>query len=438
MPQKQQTMNTLIRYIWKNRLFPTKVITTTDGKPLSIIATGEENGNIFCNARISIGGETWSGNIVLHDKSSDWEKEIMKIGANAYNNVILHVTLDDDIETMRRNGEYVSQLRLHATTQMEKRYNNINGIPGDHCTEGIQCMSKIKLHSFLSKLLMERIEEKSARIEKLYKECDKRWEDTLFKLLGRNFGFGIQSNLFESWASLLNMQAAGKHRDNFTQIEALFFGQAGLLDESTIPQYYRASAAADKHFEALLREYKFLSSKFNLQTLDGQKWGCGNGNPHQRIARLVSLYCSGRLSMSAIATCNTTEELRTLLQIQPQGYWHTHLQFGGTETPGAPPLRSSQLDLLIINTVIPIMYTFGKHRHDEELCSKAEDFMHTLHSEDNSIIRRWVQRGIEVECAADSQALIQLQKSYCDRHNCSECHIAYEYIRNAMSIEKKK
>ena len=426
-------MNTLIQYIWKNRLFPTRDITTTDGKRLRVIISGEERGNIFCNARISLDEEVWSGNIVLHDKSSDWEKEITRMGADAYSNVILHVTLDDDIETMRRSGEYIPQLRLTATPQMTETYNCICGTPGEHCTEAIQCMGKLKMHNFLSKLLMERIEEKSARIELLHKTCNKQWEETLFKLLARNFGFGIQSSLFESWASLLNIQAAGKHRDNTTQIEALFFGQAGLLDENTIPQYYRAQAVADGHFDTLVREYRFLSSKFNLQALDGKKWGCGNATPHQRIARLAALYCSHKVSMSTIASCNTIEELRTLLQIQPQGYWRTHLQFGGTETPGTPPLRNSQLDLLIINTVIPMMYTYGRHRRDEELCSKAEDLMHTLQGEDNSIIRRWVQRGIEVECAADSQAIIQLQKGYCDKHNCSECHLAYEYMKRATT-----
>ena len=425
-------MNTLIQYIWKNRLFPTKDIATTDGKRLRVIMSGEDRGNIFCNARISLDDEIWSGNIVLHDKSSDWEKDIIKAGADAYSNVILHVTLNDDVETMRRSGEYIPQLRLTTTPQMSNTYNSICGTPGSHCTEAIQCMGKLKLHNFLSKLLMERVEEKSERIEQLHNRCNKQWEETLFKLLARNFGFGIQSSLFEAWASLLNIQAAGKHRDNTTQIEALFFGQAGLLDEGTVPQYYRAQSAADGHFDTLVREYRFLSAKFNLQALDGKKWGCGNGTPHQRIARLAALYCSQKVSMSAIAACDTIEELRTLLQIQPQGYWRTHLQFGGTETPGTPPLRNSQLDLLIINTIIPMMYTYGKHRHDEELCSKAEDLMHTLQGEDNSIIRRWVQRGIEVECAADSQAIIQLQKSYCDKHNCSECHLAYEYMKRAI------
>lgn len=424
-------MNTLIQYIWKNRFFPTRGTTTTDGKSLRVILTGEEKGNIFCNARIMLDDEIWSGNIVLHDKSSDWEKEIIKMGANAYSNVILHVTLDDDVETMRCNGEYIPQLRLSTTSHINETYNNICGTPGNHCIEAIQSMSRIKMHSFLSKLLMERIEEKAARIGKLYYDCNRQWEETLFKLLARNFGFGIQSSIFEEWAAALSMQAAGKHRDNSTQIEALFFGQAGLLDETTIPQYYKATAIADGHYEKLAREYRFLSTKFNLKRLNGNRWGYGNATPHQRIARLAALYCSRKVSMSTIASCNTIEELRALLQIQPQGYWRTHLQFGGTETPGAPPLRNSQLDLLIINTVIPMMYTYGKHRHDEVLCGKAEDLMHTLQGEDNSIIRRWVQRGIEVECAADSQAIIQLQKGYCDKHNCSECHLAYEYMKRA-------
>ena len=426
-------MNTLMHYIWANRILPKEKLSTTEGESIKVISTGKcaDKESIFYDARLIIGSKEWSGNVVLHEKSSDWEKELRR-NSKAYNNVILHVTHIDDIETMRRHGEFIHQLKIDYSDDIAREYNEAANSTHLQCAEAISSMQEIKLHGYLSRLLVERIEEKAKRIEALHKECQQRWDDTLFKLLARNFGFGIQSRVFEEWAATLNMQALGKHRDNTLQIEAIFFGQAGLLDEKSIPSYYLKEAKESKYYNELTREYKFLATKFKLKSLDYKIWGGGNATPHLRIARLAKLYASGTLSLSSIAECNTISELRNLLRAQPDGYWRYHLQFGGTETTGAAPLKNSHTDLLIINTIAPLLYTYGKHRKEERMCSKAEDFLYSLNSEENSIIRRWAQKGVTVSCAADTQALIQLQKEYCNKQRCSDCHFAYEYLKEKI------
>lgn len=291
------------------------------------------------------------------------------------------------------------------------------------CIDVATRLSDSEMRKHLKKLLVERIKEKSERIISLYNSCDKRWNDALFKLLARSFGFGIQSNAFEEWASLLNMQALGKHIDNTEQVEAVFFGQAGLLNKESIPQYYREEAIASEYYNILLREYRFLKSKFSLQEMSNTKWN-GNATPHIRIARMASLLQRGSVSIDRIAACNTITELRKLFQIQPSHYWQHHTQFGGTHTVGTGDIKNKQLDVLIINTVIPMLHCYGKHRSDIDLCNKAEDYLHEINSEDNGIIRRWAERGIHALSAADSQALIQLNNAYCTEHRCIECIFA--------------
>lgn len=283
--------------------------------------------------------------------------------------------------------------------------------------------SKAELRNILSQLLAQRIEEKCERFTLLYNSCGKRWNDALFKQLARSFGFGIQSDTFEEWASLLNMQALGKHSDNIEQIEAIFLGQAGLLNKDSIPQYYQSDAIANEYYNTLLREYKFLKSKFTLQEMDYSRWK-GNATPHIRIARMAMLWKRGSVSIDRIADCNTITELRRIFQTQPSYYWQHHTQFGGTPTIGTGDIKNRQLDILIINTVIPMLYCYGKHRLDTELCNKAADYLHEMNCEDNGIIRRWAERDICARNAAESQALIQLSKCYCTKHKCSECPFA--------------
>lgn len=291
------------------------------------------------------------------------------------------------------------------------------------CTEKIAQCSSNEISGCLSQLLAERIEEKCKRFTQLYDSCGKRWNDALFKLLARSFGFGIQSNAFEEWASLLNMQALAKHGDNIEQIEAIFFGQAGLLNNESIPQYYQNDAQASDYYNTLLREYKFLKSKFGLQEMDHSKWN-GSATPHIRIARMATLLQRGSVSINRIAELSTITELRNLLQAQPSYYWQHHTQFGSTATIGTGDIKNRQLDVLIINTVVPMLYCYGKHRCDSDLCNRAEDYLREINCEENNIVRRWAERGIRATCAAESQALIQLNNAYCTKHRCHECPLA--------------
>lgn len=429
-------MNGVIYYIWQNRLLKGKELHTTNGEKMRIIDYGTLYGksNIANNAKIMIGDQLWSGNIVLHNKSSDWEQEIRN-GENIYENVILHVTINNDCETIRRHGEAVHQLQINCTESLLNEYREMEENKSRlACAEAMSELENVILHSLLSRLLMERIEEKAEKIDRTFNACDKKWDDTLFKTIARSFGFGIQSNVFEEWASILNMQALGKHRDNLIQVEAILFGQAGLLNEESIPYYYRESAFRSNYFIELIREYTFLERKFGLKTMDYKAWGSSNATPHLRIARLAAIYYNNCINMSSISACNTCNELRKMLDTPLYGYWHNHTCFGGTETCGNANLKERHSDIIIINAIVPILFVYGKRHNDPTLCIKAEDYLHLMKSEENSIVRRWKEQGIMIECAADSQAFIQLNKKYCSVCNCKNCYFAYHYIKKKLAI----
>lgn len=409
-------MLTTVEFIWENKLSgksPRKEKST-----LQIVSIGEksnEKRNTYRNAAIKEGEVIHIGDAML---------SLERKGKEA----TLHIALQaenssEEPKTMHFNIGIASGI-------LESCEDITNGRFREVCYNEVNSIDTLHIHTFMSRLLIERIEDKAERIHRTFEQCNKKWDETLFKLLIRNFGFGIQSDIFEEWGEQLDFNALGKHHNSIEQIEAIFFGQAGLLEQASIPEHYRQFALKEAHYNKLVQEYKFLKAKFNLKSTDHNIWNRFSNTPHIRIARLASLYCNNRISVSKIASCETLDELRNLLQIQPEGYWRDHLHFGGTRITGVAPMRNEQINLLIINTIVPILYTYGKHRHDITLCSKAEDFMHNLGSEENGIIRKWRQRGITPTCAADSQALIQLQKGYCDKSNCCNCRIAYELIKN--------
>lgn len=429
-------MKSVIDYIWQNGLAGNEELVTTAGDSLCIIESGiadKERENIYTNAKIRIGDKLWCGNIVLHDKSSDWEKELHS-KQSGYSNVILHVTLNNDCETLRAHGEAVNQLTIKCPPELEEEFclaeQHCSSLP---CREAISKLANIHFHSYLSRILAERMEEKASLVEKTLALNKGKWEYTLFKILVRSFGFGIQSSVFEQWAEVLDMQALAKHCDNPLQTDAIFFGQAGLLNEESIPHYYRESARNCDYYNKLVNEYKFLANKFGLKSIDHNKWGNGNTTPHCRIARLAAIYRSGQFTISQITGCNTLAEYRKCLEAQADEYWQKHTCFGSTERLCCAPVKEKQKDVLIINSIVPVLYVYGKHRKNDSFCSKAEDILHQMKSEENHVVRFWREKGVCVECAADSQALIQLNKSYCQKHNCIECKFAYHYIKSRMA-----
>lgn len=425
-------MKGIIYYVWQHRLLNRRGLYTADGKKTEIIDYGswDEECYMVKNAKVRIGDEMFSGNVLLVCNNKETKGVNMK-----EENIILKIMLNgDDDEIYKLDSINRLQLKcddslIEEYDAMEKRERRLQ------CYEVMAELEDVVLHSIMSRLLMERIEEKAANIEKIFKASDSKWDDTLFRTIIRSFGFGIQSDIFEEWGNILDMRALAKHRDRAIQVEAIMFGQAGLLNEESIPYYYYENAICSTYFKELQREYRFLSRKFGLKEMSYKEWGMSNNTPHLRIARLAALYFGQKASISSIAACDTTAELNKLLDTPLQGYWYNHTCFGGTETSGNGAMRARHCDIIIINAIVPILFIYGKRHNDLALCNKAEDFLHFLKSEENSIVRRWKEQGIEIDCAADSQAFLQLNRRYCSVCNCEECHFAYHYIKRRITEE---
>ncbi|MBQ4038106.1 MAG: DUF2851 family protein, partial [Bacteroidaceae bacterium] len=220
-------MKALLRYIWKYRLFPRRPLLTTEGVTIEILNNGNEKPDIFEDAHLMIGGKEKRGNIIFCANGAE-DRAILNIAA-------------------AEESCPIPTLRIIPSPTTTGIFQSIqNGFRP--CNDNLPESCTLHMGNFLSRLLAERMEEKAARITRLHNLSEKRWEETLFRLLARNFGFGIQGDAFEEWAKVLNLSALGKHRDNPLQTEAIFFGQAGLLEEESIPEYYRTEALGTPYY----------------------------------------------------------------------------------------------------------------------------------------------------------------------------------------------
>ena len=421
-------MEQLLHYVWKHKIFPLKELKTTTGQQVEVIDTGLANtdaGPDFFNAKLKLDGVLWIGNIEIHERSSDWFKHGHHADAG-YNSVILHIASEIDTEISRSNGERIPQIQLICPEAVRTNYKELletDSYPP--CYRIIPSLPPFTAHSWMTALQMERFEQKATLLNERLKRCQGNWEDAFFITMARNFGFGLNGDAFETWAHRLPFRAVDKHRNDLFQIEAIFFGQAGILEDSD----------GDGYYLRLKKEYTYLQHKFGLIPMDASLWRFLRlrpaNFPHIRIAQLACLYHRAYGLLSRIMETETLQGVRDILKGGTSEYWLTHYTFGGSSPSRPKTLSNTSLDLLIINTVVTFLYAYGLHKGNRVLCARAGSFLEELKAENNYITRMWEQCGMKASNAADSQALIQLKKEYCDKKKCLYCRIGYEYLKRS-------
>ena len=429
-------MEALLQYVWKHKMFPLGQLATVDGRAVEVIDTGLQNtdaGPDFFNAKVKIGGTVWVGNVELHDKSSAWTAHGHDRD-HAYDNVVLHVATEIDADVATAGGRVVPQMRLEVPQAVSANYEALLSIDRyPPCFAVIPRLDRLTVHGWMSRLVAERLELKTEAIMRRVELCGGSWESALFVTMARNYGFGVNGDAFERWALGIPLQAVARHRDDIFQVEAVFMGQAGLLDPSALPARGRDEAEGDGYYLRLKGEYEYLAHKFGLRPMDPGAWKFlrmrPQNFPHIRIAQLARLYHSRRADLSRLVECASAEQMRGLLATEVTPYWATHYAFGSPCGRSRKSLTQASLDLIIINTAVPMLFAYGRHRRDEALCARAFDMLAQLKAENNHIVRLWSRCGLKADNAADSQALIQLKKEYCDRKDCLRCRFGYEYLR---------
>ncbi|MGZ2371771.1 DUF2851 family protein [Ancylomarina sp. YFZ004] len=416
-----------LHYIWKFRLFDSDNLLSSQGHHLELIDTGSLNtdsGPDFFEARIKIDDLLWAGNVEIHLKSSDWYRHHHDVDS-AYNNVILHVVLENDRDVVLSDGRLLPCLELKIPNQYLKRYQSLmssqSWIP---CQVDIPKLNNFFVNHWLDRMLLERMERKSDEIKQIYHQNGNSWEETFYQILSRYFGLKVNADPFEQLARSIPLKILAKHKDSLLQLEAILFGQAGFLDDS-IPE--------DIYYSDLQREYRFLKSKFKLKSIEKMRWKFMRIHPVNfptvRIAQLANLIYQSQSLFSKIKQVENVDEFYLLLETQASQYWDNHYRFGEKVDFKKKVLGKSTIDILIINAIVPILFVYGKEIGDHLYVDRALACLEKMKPERNSIIKSWRECGVDVKSAYHSQSLLHLKSEYCDKFRCLECELGNRILR---------
>ncbi len=423
----------LLQFIWKHGLFDTTELKTVSGEPLVILHRGTWNngeGPDFQNARIRIGNTLWAGHVEIHLNSSDWFKHGHSHSAQ-YQNVILHVVLTDDRKSPDELGhipvlELWNRIDGELLNNYKKLMKKSTWIP---CAQDVKSVDSLIVSSFVDRLVAERLEDKSKAIMQWHRECDEQWEVTFFHALARSMGYSRNTEAFLMLASRTPLNIIERHRDNLLQLESLLFGQAGLLSP-----FYK-----DEYPQTLWKEYLFLRQKYSLTPMTGKEWIFGQLRPSNfptiRIAQLAALFHRHTRLLKTICDLNHIQQLYELFGIEASAYWNHHYRFDQmSATNRTRKLGKSTIHLLINNTVIPVLFAYGKESLKRELSDKALEWLFVLPPEKNSVLDKFTRWGFRNKSAADSQALMYLKKNYCEPRYCLDCAIGAQLVKGKFAL----
>lgn len=420
------TKEQLLHYVWKFRLYPPASLTTGEGEMVEVLDPGIHNsdaGPDFFNAKIKIGEDLWAGNVEIHCSSIDWVKHGHHHD-KAYNSVILHLSEKVNAVVCNEKGMQIPQCVLMIPDHIRRNadyllYSNMQ-IP---CKPLLSSLPLPLIHNWLEVLSVERMERKTNDIFTHLSRYNHSWDEVFYVLLSRNFGFGLNAEEFESLALSLPFNYILKHSNDLFQVEALLFGQAGMLANNRLK---------DEYYNRLQKEYAFLKAKYGLESIEGFRFKNMRvrplSSPQIRVAQLAALLQQSGRIFSRILENNEIQQLRLLFQTMPSDYWKTHYSFVKTSPSAGKPLGTSSLDILLINTVAPLLFAYGKKTDTEVYCQRALQILETLKPEKNSIVNDFSDAGIIARHALDSQALIQLRKAYCDTRKCLYCRIGHKLL----------
>ncbi len=415
-----------LQYVWKHGLFRKEGLSTTQREPLQIIHPGSINsdaGPDFFNASIKIGDTLWAGNVEIHVKSSDWNRHGHQTDC-AYNNVILHVVSEDDAPPALQNGELLPVLIPEIDQMAWDNYSELVKAPGwPACSCYLSQIDPVYLAATLNSSVIDRMQAKTKIVYQVLKETKNDWNEAFYRFLARSFGFKTNALPFELLARATPLKILNKHHENLFTLEAILFGQSGMLNDQLL---------GDDYFLRLREEYGFHAKKYHLRGIESHLWKFLRLRPANfptlRLAQFARLIHQTDSLLSKIIESNQADELKRFFNLTASSYWDTHFKFNTPSKKSEKHLGDIACHNVLTNAVAPFLFIYGDFTGNNTQKMKAIELLESLPAEENHIIARWKELGVTCQTAFDSQALIQLKTVFCDQKRCLHCQLGHKVI----------
>ena len=312
--------------------------------------------------------------------------------------------------------EYVALSDLHKYQSLISQKSWI------YCENEIQNVDEFIFKNWQERLFFERLERKSQLIFELAETSNQDWEAVLFCLLAKNFGLNTNGEVFYKVAKSIPFSVVRKESYSLESLESLLLGQANLLSRDF----------QDNYAKELQKSYAYLIQKYQLHekvvgSVEFFKHRPDNF-PTIRLVQLANLYFHRKNLFSLVINCSSINELYQVFNVGVSQYWETHYNLDKESSKKMKKLSKSFIDLLVINTIIPLKFAYARSQQ-KEITQELIDLAITIPSEQNVIIEKFEVLEIRSKNVYESQALLELKKNYCDYKKCLDCAIGHFILK---------
>lgn len=413
--------------MWQFKKFDIANLKTTKGESIQIFNSGQYlqlAGPDFFNAQLIIGNQKWAGNVEIHLKSSDWYVHHHEKDSN-YDSVILHVVWEHDVPIFRKDNSEIPTLELKeyvALSDLHKYQSLISQKSWIYCEKEIGNVDDFIFKNWQERLFFERLERKAQLIFELAEASNQDWEAVLFCLLAKNFGLNTNGEIFYKIAKSIPFSVVRKESYSLESLEALLLGQANLLSHDF----------QDNYAKELQKSHNYLVEKYQLHekavgSVEFFKHRPDNF-PTIRLAQLANLYFHRKNLFSLVMNGTSINELYKIFNLGASEYWETHYNFDKESSKKMKKLSKSFIELLVINTIIPLRVAYALSLK-KEITKELIDLATSIPAEKNVIIEKFHSLGVKSQNVYESQALLELKKNYCDNKKCLDCAIGHFILK---------
>jgi len=420
----------LIHFQWKYAHHQMKGLCTDSGDIVEVIDPGHHNhdsGPDFFNAKVKLGSTIWAGNVEIHVKASDWERH----GHNtnpAYDSVVLHVVAINDGPTINSKGNRIATVTTGYPDKLEWEYLRLVGSNGwIPCDAKLKAIHEVELRVWLTSLCFERLQVKSDLVNEEVDSAKGSWEEAFYRSVARSFGLKVNGLPFHTLAKATPLRVLSRVRDNLMTIEAIMYGQAGMLADPNHDE--------SQYYQALVKEYRFQQQKNSLDPIPVHLWKFMRLRPVAfptiRLAQFAMLIHRSSGLLSKVLEAKDYAAISGLLRVGCSDYWNNHYRFGRESKEHIKTLGDDTIRVIILNSIVPFMFAYGCARSNQNLKDKAMELLERIKPEANSVVQGFAKLGVKADSALFSQALVQLKSQYCDSRKCLFCPVGVKILLKA-------
>ena len=424
-PTNINNMNeNLLQYIWQFQLFNKMNLYTTELNNLIVLNPGNKNDNQgpdFLNGKIIIENTTWIGSIEIHVKTSDWKLHGHS-NDNNYNNVILHVVWEHDVELNLSfpTLELKSLVPKLILQKYEMLLRSKQFIP---CENNINTIKDLQLEKWKETLVFNRLKRKADLLRDELNQNNFDWIQVLWMMIARAFGGSVNGDAFFQLANSIPIKLLLRHQNDISTIEAILMGQAGLLDKEFEEDYP----------VQIRKEYLFLKHKYHLEKPSIRLLFLRmrpSNFPTVRLAQLSAFISNNANRLGEFLKLEKIKNYRSCFKIKTQSYWDDRFRFDEPSVFQKKKMSDKMISNLLINAIIPTQFAYGFIMNEEKYISRAMDMLSENKAEKNKIVENFIQLNVIPKNALDTQFLIELKNEYCNHKHCLNCQIGYAIFKS--------